>query len=104
MDQLAKIIGRYYHFFDYYGDPEAKRVVIAIGSATEAVHRFIGCLRARSKEVGSVVVYLYRPFSAEHFPGALPRSVKRIVVLDHTKEPGAVSNLFYLDVKSALYT
>ena len=96
--------GRHYHLFDYYGDPEAEHVVIAMGSATEAIRESIDYLRAQGKKVGLVAVHLYRPFSVEHFLGALPKSVKRIAVLDRTKEPGAAGDPLYLDVKNALYT
>ena len=104
MDQLAEITGRHYHLFDYYGDPEAEHVVIAMGSVTETIRESIDYLRAQGKKVGLVAVHLYRPFSVEHFLGALPKSVKRIAVLDRTKEPGAAGDPLYLDVKNALYT
>ena len=75
-----------------------------MGSVTETIRESIDYLRAQGKKVGLVAVHLYRPFSVEHFLGALPKSVKRIAVLDRTKEPGAAGDPLYLDVKNALYT
>jgi len=103
LDELAKITGRKYGLFDYYGDPEADRVVIAMGSATEAIREGIDYLMAKGEKVGLVSVHLYRPFSAKHFLSALPKSAKRICVLDRTKEPGAGGEPLYLDVKDVLY-
>lgn len=103
MDELAKITGRHYHLFDYYGDPEAERVIIAMGSVTETIREVVDHLRAKGEKVGLLAVHLYRPFSIEHFLGALPKSVKRIAVLDRTKEPGAAGDPLYLDVKNAFY-
>lgn len=103
LDELAKITGRHYGLFDYYGDPEADRVIIAMGSATEAIREGIDYLRADGQKVGLVSVHLYRPFSAKHFLSVLPKSAKRIAVLDRTKEPGAGGEPLYLDVKDVLY-
>jgi pyruvate-ferredoxin/flavodoxin oxidoreductase len=103
LDELAKITGRNYGLFDYYGDPEADRVVIAMGSATEAIREGIDYLMAKGEKVGLVSVHLYRPFSAKHFLSVLPKSAKRICVLDRTKEPGAGGEPLYLDVKDVLY-
>ncbi len=103
LDELAKITGRKYGLFDYYGDPEADRVVIAMGSATEAIREGIDYLMAKGEKVGLVSVHLYRPFSAKHFLSVLPKSAKRICVLDRTKEPGAGGEPLYLDVKDVLY-
>lgn len=103
LDELAKITGRKYGLFDYYGDPEADRVVIAMGSATEAIREGIDYLRAKGEKVGLISVHLYRPFSAKHFLSVLPKSAKRICVLDRTKEPGAGGEPLYLDVKDVLY-
>ncbi len=103
LDELAKITGRKYGLFDYYGDLEADRVVIAMGSATEAIREGIDYLMAKGEKVGLVSVHLYRPFSAKHFLSVLPKSAKRICVLDRTKEPGAGGEPLYLDVKDVLY-
>ena len=104
LDELAKITGRKYGLFDYYGDPEADRVVIAMGSGTEAIREGIDYLRAKGEKVGLISVHLYRPFSAKHFLSVLPKSAKRICVLDRTKEPGAGGEPLYLDVKDVLYS
>ncbi|MDD4198971.1 MAG: pyruvate:ferredoxin (flavodoxin) oxidoreductase [Paludibacter sp.] len=103
LDELAKITGRKYGLFDYYGDPEADRVVVAMGSATEAIREGIDYLRTNGEKVGLISVHLYRPFSAKHFLSILPKTVKRICVLDRTKEPGAGGEPLYLDVKDVLY-
>lgn len=103
MNEIAKITGRKYGLFDYYGDPEAENVVIAMGSVTEALRETIDYLRAQGKKVGLVAVHLYRPFSAKHFLAAVPASAKRIAVLDRTKEPGAQGEPLYLDVKDCFY-
>ena len=103
MDKLATVTGRSYNLFDYYGAEDADRVIIAMGSATEAIREAIDYLRAKGEKVGLISVHLYRPFSAKHFLAALPKSVKRIAVLDRTKEPGATGEPLYLDVKDVLY-
>lgn len=103
LDELAKITGRKYGLFDYYGDPEADRVVVAMGSATEAIREGIDYLRAEGQKVGLISVHLYRPFSAKHFLSVLPKTANRICVLDRTKEPGAGGEPLYLDVKDVLY-
>ena len=102
MDEIAKITGRQYHLFDYYGAQDADRVIICMGSATEAAREMIDYLLAKDEKVGLVAVHLYRPFSVKHFLGALPETVKRIAVLDRTKEPGAQGQPLYLDVVEAL--
>lgn len=98
MAKISQITGREYHPFDYYGDPEATHVVIAMGSVTETIKEVIDMLRAKGEKVGLVSVHLYRPFSVKYFLQALPDSVKRICVLDRTKEPGANGDPLYLDV------
>lgn len=103
LTELGKITGRHHGLFDYYGDPEADRVVIAMGSATEAIREGIDHLMAQGQKVGLISVHLYRPFSAKHFLSVLPKSTKRVCVLDRTKEPGAGGEPLYLDVKDALY-
>ena len=103
MDKIATVTGRSYKLFDYYGAADADRVVIAMGSVTEAAREAIDYLQAKGEKVGLISVHLYRPFSAKHFLAALPKSVKRIAVLDRTKEPGATGEPLYLDVKDVLY-
>ena len=103
LKQLGEITGRNYGLFDYYGAPDADRVVIAMGSSTEAIREGIDYLTAKGEKVGLVSVHLYRPFSAKHFLSVLPKSAKRICVLDRTKEPGAGGEPLYLDVKDVLY-
>jgi pyruvate-ferredoxin/flavodoxin oxidoreductase len=101
MDQLAGLVGRRYRLFDYYGDPKAERVVVIMGSAGDTVAKAVGVLKARGEKVGFVQVRLYRPFSASAFLEAVPRSVKAIAVLDRSKEPGAIGEPLYLDVRAA---
>ncbi|MBD5265068.1 MAG: pyruvate:ferredoxin (flavodoxin) oxidoreductase [Bacteroides sp.] len=103
MKEISKITGRNYGLFDYYGDPEAERVIIAMGSVTECIRETIDYLRAKGEKVGLVSVHLYRPFSAKHFLSAVPASAKRIAVLDRTKEPGAKGEPLYLDVVDCYY-
>ncbi|MCC8036882.1 MAG: pyruvate:ferredoxin (flavodoxin) oxidoreductase [Bacteroidales bacterium] len=103
MNKVSEITGRKYGLFDYYGDPEAERVIIAMGSVTQAIQEAIDHLRAKGEKVGLVAVHLYRPFSAKHFLAAVPKSAKRIAVLDRTKEPGANGEPLYLDVKDCFY-
>jgi pyruvate-ferredoxin/flavodoxin oxidoreductase len=101
--KLSDLTGRKYSLFDYYGAPDAERVVIAMGSVTEAIKETIDYLTAKGEKVGLVSVHLYRPFSAKHFLGAVPKTVKRIAVLDRTKEPGSVGEPLYMDVKDCFY-
>ncbi len=103
MAEISKITGREYHLFNYYGDPEADRVIIAMGSVTQAAEEAIDYLRAKGEKVGLVAVHLYRPFSVKHLLAAVPATAKRIAVLDRTKEPGANGEPLYLDVKEAFY-
>ena len=103
MNEISKITGRKYGLFDYYGAEDAERVIIAMGSVTEAIRETIDYLMAKGEKVGLVAVHLYRPFSAKHFLAALPKTAKRIAVLDRTKEPGATGEPLYLDVKDCLY-
>nr|WP_321499209.1 pyruvate:ferredoxin (flavodoxin) oxidoreductase [uncultured Dethiosulfovibrio sp.] len=98
MKQISKLTGRHYAPFNYYGDPEAERVMIVMGSATEAAEETVDYLMARGEKVGVLKVHLYRPFSARHFFDVLPASVKRIAVLDRTKEAGALGEPLYEDV------
>ena len=103
LGEVSKITGREYHLFDYYGAKDAENIIILMGSATEAAREAIDYLMSQGKKVGMVAVHLYRPFSVKHLLAAVPKSVKRIAVLDRTKEPGAEGEPLYLDVKSAFY-
>ena len=103
MKEVSKITGRNYSLFDYYGDPEAENVIIAMGSVTETAKEVIDYLRAQGKKVGLVSVHLYRPFSVKHLFASVPASCKRLCVLDRTKEPGANGEPLALDVKEAYY-
>jgi len=103
LTKLNAITGRNYGLFDYYGAPDADRVVVAMGSATEAIREGIDYLTAKGEKVGLISVHLYRPFSAKHFLSVLPKTAKRVCVLDRTKEPGAGGEPLYLDVKDVLY-
>ena len=103
MNKISEITGREYHLFDYYGAEDAERVIILMGSATEAAREAIDYLVAQGEKVGMVAVHLYRPFSVKHLLAAVPKTAKRIAVLDRTKEPGAEGEPLYLDVKSAFY-
>jgi len=103
MDLLASKVGRQYHLFDYFGAPDADRIIIAMGSGCEAIEETVNYLNGKHGEkVGLVKVRLYRPFSVEYFMKAIPKTVKKIAVLDRTKEPGAIGEPLYLDVISAL--
>ncbi len=103
MAQVAKVTGRVHHLFDYFGAPDAERVIIAIGSGCQTANEAAAYLNERGEKVGVVSVHLYRPFSVKHFLNAIPKTVKKIAVLDRTKESGAPGEPLYLDVKSALY-
>ena len=103
MNEISKITGREYHLFNYYGAPDAERVIIAMGSVTQAAQEAIDHLVAQGEKVGLVAVHLYRPFSAKHFLAAVPATAKRIAVLDRTKEPGANGEPLLLDVKDCFY-
>ena len=103
MDKFAKLTGRQYHLFDYYGAPDAKRIIILMGSGAEAAEETVEYMTQRMEEkVGIVKVRLYRPFSAKHLLAAIPKTVEKIAVLDRTKEPGSFGEPLYLDVLSAI--
>jgi len=102
MDKFAKVTGRHYNLFDYFGHPEAERVVIIMGSGGETAMETVKYLAAKGEKVGALCVRLYRPFAVEQFLKALPASVKSITVLDRTKEPGSLGEPLYLDVVNAL--
>ncbi|HPE44116.1 MAG TPA: pyruvate:ferredoxin (flavodoxin) oxidoreductase, partial [Bacteroidales bacterium] len=103
MQEITKLTGREYHPFTYYGAPDAENVIIAMGSVTETIRETIDYLLAKGEKVGLITVHLYRPFSAKYFMNVMPESVKRIAVLDRTKEPGANGEPLYLDVKELYY-
>ena len=103
MKQLSKIAGREYKLFNYYGAPDAEEIIIAMGSVTDTAREVVEYLNAQGRKTGVVVVHLYRPFSAKHFLEVIPATVKRIAVLDRTKEPGATGEPLYLDVRDVFY-
>jgi len=103
MKKISQLTGRDYKPFNYYGDPEAEYVIVAMGSVTETIEEVVDYLRARGEKVGLMKVHLYRPFSAKYFFSEMPKTVKRIAVLDRTKEPGSIGEPLYLDVKALYY-
>ena len=103
MKEISKITGREYKPFNYYGAPDAENIVIAMGSVTEALEETVDALIERGEKVGLIKVRLYRPFTPEYFFDVLPASVKKIAVLDRTKEPGAMGEPLYLDVRNLFY-
>ena len=103
MDEISKITGREYHPFNYYGAPDADRMIVAMGSICGVVEEIVDYLNAHGEKVGLLNVHLYRPFSTKHFFKYIPKTVKKIAVLDRTKESGSLAEPLYLDVKSAFY-
>ncbi len=103
MQEITKITGREYHPFTYYGAKDAENVVVAMGSVTETIREVIDYLNAQGNKYGLVSVHLYRPFATKYFFNVMPSSVKKITVLDRTKEPGANGEPLYLDVRDAFY-
>ena len=103
MNEMAKLTGRKHGLFNYYGAEDAKYVIVAMGSVTEAIEETIDALNAQGEKYGLVKVHLYRPFSMKHFLETVPATAERICVLDRTKEPGATGEPMYLDVKSVYY-
>ena len=103
LGEISKITGREYHLFSYYGAEDAENIIILMGSASEAAREAIDYLTKQGKKVGMISVHLYRPFSVKHLLAAVPKTTKRIAVLDRTKEPGAEGEPLYLDIKSAFY-
>jgi pyruvate-ferredoxin/flavodoxin oxidoreductase len=102
MDKFAEVVGRSYRLFEYEGAPDAERVIVMMGSGAEAATEAVGALNARGEKVGLVKVRLYRPFSVKHFCETLPATVRKISVLDRTKESGAAGEPLYVDVVTAL--
>ena len=102
MDKFAKLTGRQYHLFDYVGAPDAEKVIIMMGSGSQAAEETVDYLTSKGEKVGLLKVRLYRPFSIDYFIQALPETVKSIAVLDRTKEPGASGEPLYLDIVNAI--
>ncbi len=102
MDKFAKLTGRQYHLFDYYGAPDAERVIVIMCSGAEVVHETIDYLNAQGEKVGLIKVRLFQPFSIDAFTSALPDTVKSIAVMDRTKEPGAIGEPMYLNIQGAI--
>ncbi|MBE6032733.1 MAG: pyruvate:ferredoxin (flavodoxin) oxidoreductase [Clostridiales bacterium] len=103
MDKISEATGRSYHPFDYVGHPEAEDIIVAMGSVCETIEETMEYLLAQGRKVGLIKVRLYRPFAPEYLRAVLPATVKRIAVLDRTKEPGAPGEPLYLDVRSIFY-
>ncbi|MDR3669929.1 MAG: pyruvate:ferredoxin (flavodoxin) oxidoreductase, partial [Holophaga sp.] len=102
MDTFAKLTGRHYHLFDYFGAPDAERVMVILGSGCDSGHEYVEWANAHGEKIGVLKVRLFRPFSIKDFVKALPKTVKKIAVLDRCKEPGSIGEPLYLDVVSAL--
>jgi pyruvate-ferredoxin/flavodoxin oxidoreductase len=102
MDKFAKIVGRQYHLFDYVGAPDAEKVIVIMGSAADTTHETVEYLDGKGEKVGVVKVRLFLPFDTEAFIAALPKTVKKIAVLDRTKEPGSIGEPLYLNVRTAV--
>ena len=102
MDKFAKKTGRQYHLYDYFGHPEAEKMIIIMGSAAETAEETVDYMNANGEKVGLLKIRLYRPFGLQQFIDTIPKSVKKIAVLDRTKEPGGIGEPLYLDVVAAL--
>jgi pyruvate-ferredoxin/flavodoxin oxidoreductase len=102
MDKFAKIVGRQYHLFDYVGAADAEKVIIIMGSGAETCHETVEYLNSKGQKVGVLKVRLFRPFSGQDFINAIPKTVKKIAVLDRTKEPGALGEPLYMDIRTAI--
>ncbi|NGT50694.1 pyruvate:ferredoxin (flavodoxin) oxidoreductase [Clostridium perfringens] len=103
MKEITKLTGREYNCFDYYGAADAERVIVAMGSVTDLIEETVDYLNAKGEKVGLIKVRLLRPFSNERLIKAMPKTVKKVAVLDRTKEPGAAGEPLYLEVKNAFY-
>ena len=103
MTEINKLTGRNYQLFNYYGAPDAERVIIAMGSGCDTIRETMDYLNKRGEKVGMVEVHLYRPFSIEHFLKVIPGTARKIAVLDRTKEPGAAGEPLYLDIRNAFF-
>jgi len=102
MDKFASIAGRQYHLFDYVGASDAEKIIVIMGSGAETVHETVEYLNSKGEKLGVVKVRLYRPFSTKDFIAALPNTVKKIAVLDRTKEPGSIGEPLYVDIRTAV--
>jgi len=102
MDKFAQLVGRQYRLFDYFGAPDAEKVIIIMGSGADTVHETAEHLASQGEKVGVMKVRLYRPFSIEHFVAALPKTATKFAVLDRTKEPGAIGEPLYVDIRTAV--
>lgn len=103
MNEMGKITGRYYKPFDYYGAPDAENIIVAMGSICDTSEETIDYLMAKGEKIGIIKVHLYRPFSAKYFFDVLPKTVKKIAVIDRTKEPGSIAEPLFEDVKAMFY-
>ncbi|MDF2593105.1 MAG: pyruvate flavodoxin/ferredoxin oxidoreductase protein, partial [Clostridia bacterium] len=103
MQEYKALTGREYHPFDYYGDPEAENIIVAIGSVCDTVSEVVDYLNRKGEKVGLIKVHLYRPFSEKYFFNVFPKTVKRIAVLDRTKEPGSLGEPLYLDITKLFF-
>ena len=103
MDQISELTGREYKPFDYVGAPDAENIIIAMGSVCETIEETLNVLLAKGEKVGLVKVRLYRPWSPEHILKVIPKTVKKIAVLDRTMEPGALGDPLYMDVKTMYF-
>lgn len=103
MEKISDLTGRDYHLFDYVGDPDAENIIIAMGSVCETIEETINLLLKQGRKVGLVKVRLYRPFAPEYIKAVIPKTVKRIAVLDRTKEPGALGDPLYMDIRTMYY-
>lgn len=103
MDEISKLTGRNYKLYNYYGAQDAENIIIAMGSGCETIGEVVDYLNSRGEKVGLLEVHLYRPFAVDYFLKAIPKSVKKIAVLDRTKEPGSNGEPLYIDVKNAFY-
>lgn len=103
MDKFGDLTGRYYKLFEYHGSPDAERIIILMGSGCEAVHKTVNYLTEKSEKVALLKVRLYQPFDMKKFVEVIPKTVKKIAVLDRTKEPGAGGEPLYLDIVTPLH-
>lgn len=103
LKEISKITGRDYRPFNYYGEHDATRIIVAMGSVNQALEEVVDYLNKKGEKVGLIKVHLYRPFSLKYLFDVMPKSVQKIAVLDRTKEPGSIGEPLYLDVKAALY-
>jgi pyruvate-ferredoxin/flavodoxin oxidoreductase len=103
MAKISTLTGREYRLFNYYGAADAENIIVAMGSITECAEETVDYLNSKGQKVGLIKVHLYRPFSAKHLLNVLPKTVKRIAVLDRTKEPGAPGDPLYLDIQHVFY-